>query len=452
MAKSIQERQQDINRKIEDNFNELNGAKDEVVRLREQLESMQEERQRFTLLSEISDLLNQLEKRGGAELFWGDQFDRDETRKHLERVQKSIAVYDERYAEVQSEYYAREDLIESLAARANILNEESITLEEVAEEAQHEFVIEREMVKPDYRPLVMPWTGNVEDERRFYKITATSIVLALLLAILIPMYEVPIPDRFVPVEVPERLAQLVIEKKPPPPPPPPQEKKPDEKEPKPSKKKEEAPKKQTTTARKRAESAGLLAFKNNFSSLVNTGASNLGASARISSKGKKAKKASRSILTSQAKGGGSGGISTASLSRDVGGAGKGIEGDGVGFSRVESAIGSDFFGEERPLSEGAGPSRTDEEIQIVFDRYKSALYRIYNRELRNNPTLQGKMVLRLTIEPDGKVSACKVDSSDMESPGLNSKIVARVLKFNFGPKEGVPPLTILYPIDFLPAS
>ena len=75
---------------------------------------------------------------------------------------------------------------------------------------------------------------------------------------------------------------------------------------------------------------------------------------------------------------------------------------GVEFSRVESSIGSDFFGEEAPLSDGPGPSRTDEEIQIVFDRYKSALYRIYNRQLRKNPTLQGKMVLRLTIKPDGK--------------------------------------------------
>ena len=88
----------------------------------------------------------------------------------------------------------------------------------------------------------------------------------------------------------------------------------------------------------------------------------------------------------------------------------------------------------------------------MFDRYKAALYRIYNRELRKNPTLQGKVVLRLTIEPDGSVSSCKIESSDMEAPALEAKIVGRVEKFNFGPKEGVPAITILYPIDFLPAS
>ena len=80
------------------------------------------------------------------------------------------------------------------------------------------------------------------------------------------------------------------------------------------------------------------------------------------------------------------------------------------------------------------------------------MYRIYKRQLRKKPALQGKMVLRLTIQPDGSVTACSVDSSDMDSPDLDTKIAARVKKFNFGAKEGVPTITILYPIDFLPAS
>ena len=107
---------------------------------------------------------------------------------------------------------------------------------------------------------------------------------------------------------------------------------------------------------------------------------------------------------------------------------------------------------DRPLSKGAGPARTDEEIQIVFDKYKAALYRIYNRELRIDPTLRGKMVLALTIEPDGHVSACRVQSTDLNSAALSSDIVERVFKFNFGEKEGVPTTKILYPIDFLPAG
>jgi len=193
-----------------------------------------------------------------------------------------------------------------------------------------------------------------------------------------------------------------------------------------------------------------MAFKDDFADLIDdTPIASLGSQAKISGKGSKAKKTTRSLVTSNV-GTSSSGINTAALSRNTGGAGEGM--GGVEFSRVESSIGSDFYGEEAPLSSGPGPSRNDEEIQIVFDRYKSALYRIYNRELRKNPTLQGKMVLRLTIEPDGKVSACSVDSSDMDSPALDKKIADRVKKFNFGAKEGVPSITILYPIDFLPAT
>ena len=177
----------------------------------------------------------------------------------------------------------------------------------------------------------------------------------------------------------------------------------------------------------------------------------LGATATISNDGSKAKEdGSRNIITAQAKSG-SGGINTASVSRGIsGGAGQKI-GNGVSFSRVESAIGTDMA-DERPLSDDGKPSRTDEEIQIVFDRYKNILYRIYNRELRKDPTLRGRMMLRITIKPDGTVSAAKVQSSDMDSPALSSKIIARVKRFNFGPKDGVSTITIDYPIDFLPAS
>jgi hypothetical protein len=104
------------------------------------------------------------------------------------------------------------------------------------------------------------------------------------------------------------------------------------------------------------------------------------------------------------------------------------------------------------VSDGPGASRTDEEIQIVFDRYKATLYRIYNKELRKDPTLRGKILLKITIEPGGEVSLCKVESTDLASPELVAQIVGRVEKFNFGPKDGVPKTTILYPIDFLPAG
>jgi hypothetical protein len=124
---------------------------------------------------------------------------------------------------------------------------------------------------------------------------------------------------------------------------------------------------------------------------------------------------------------------------------------GLGVGRATSSI-AGIGGGERPLAHsGPGLSRTDEEIQIVFDRYKASFYRLYNRELRNDPTLRGQMVLRLTIEPDGSVSMCVLQSTDMKAPELSAQVVERVKGINFGAKD-VQALTIVYPIDFLPAA
>jgi hypothetical protein len=77
---------------------------------------------------------------------------------------------------------------------------------------------------------------------------------------------------------------------------------------------------------------------------------------------------------------------------------------------------------------------------------------LYNRELRNDPTLRGQLVLQLTIEPDGSVSLCKLHSSNMQAPLLADQVVDRVRGFDFGAKPDIVAVTIIYPIDFLPAA
>src|SRR5712671_4647126 len=220
---------------------------------------------------------------------------------------------------------------------------------------------------------------------------------------------------------------------------------------------------------------GILAFKDKFASLAqDTTVVPLGADARHVAADDVGRPSARSLLTSNTPGS-SGGINVASLSRSVGGGGGGGGGGGnggggvggrgtgadggggggiggVGVRRAVSPI-SPITGADRPKARsGPGPARTDEEIQIVFDRYKASFYRLYNRELRNYPALRGQMVLRLTIEPDGSVSMCALKSTDMDAPDLATQVISRVRTINFGAKDGVPAVTILYPIDFLPAA
>ena len=219
---------------------------------------------------------------------------------------------------------------------------------------------------------------------------------------------------------------------------------------------------------------GILAFKDKFASLAQGKiAPSLGTAARYGAADDVGLPSSRSTLTTSTPGS-SGGINVASLNRSVGGGGGGGRGGGgggggggngsggggggtgggggIGVGHAISPINSIGGGGDRPKAHsGMGNSRTDEEIQIVFDRYKASFYRLYNRELRNNPTLQGQMVLRLTIEPDGSVSMCVLQKTDMDAPALATEVVNRVLKINFGAKD-VQAVTISYPIDFLPAA
>jgi len=349
----VSREQANINQKIDGAQQRIADLENQLHLIDIDLEKLFQDRQQYILLSEISDRIDKLNKIGGACLFWGDDCDENESVAKYQRIHNLVINYDESVKEATKRRELIKEDIQSVIAQINILNDEILMVHERAEERQHEFVIEREMTVHPFRPMIMPWTVQGDDEKRLQ--TRDQLT-----------------------EIPERLAKLMIKKEPPPPPPPkvePKIKKTDSKDKKPKK---EAPKPKTEKAkkaRKVAESAGLLAFKENFADLMdNKAEQKLGSQARLSNKGQKARKITRSLVTAQAEGA-SGGINTASLSRNVGGTGKSI--GGVEFSRVESAIGSDFFGEERPLSDGPGPSRTDEEIQIVFDRYKSALYRIY---------------------------------------------------------------------------
>ena len=84
----------------------------------------------------------------------------------------------------------------------------------------------------------------------------------------------------------------------------------------------------------------------------------------------------------------------------------------------------------------ARPSRSIEEIKLVFERNKGAIYAIYNRALREDPSLQGKVVVELKIAPSGEVvdvpHRCRASCKASE---LERKLLARIRQFDFGAKD-----------------
>ena len=140
------------------------------------------------------------------------------------------------------------------------------------------------------------------------------------------------------------------------------------------------------------------------------------------------------------------------MSRNTGGSGLG----GRSTTQVSSGVaalgggGSGGSADEEGGGDGQRASRSREEIERVFDQNKGAIYALYNRALRENPELQGKLVLKLTIEASGEVSMVEVVSSELADQELERKLVQRIRMFRFLEKD-VPPVTTTKPIDFFPA-
>lgn len=431
-----------------------------------ELQGMSEQRQQYQLLEQVCSSLHKLDEMGAAGLFWGEHA--QAAASCMKRASSALQLFGEKLGGVEQRRQALHDRVQEERAILTALTYELDEQQRAQEELENEFIVHREVEQRPYRPVVMPWHAQAEVDRRFRRALSVALLVVLTLGTATSLWVFPKrPAQEMVVEIPKQVVMLAQRERPklPPPPPPAPEDKLREKasETKGEKKTQpSAPKTgETMQARAKAEGAGVLAFKSGFAELLQDAPSyKLGADAHITANGQKAiGNGGRALVVAQAREG-SGGINTAALSYGIGNGGGGGGGGGGGriggvqFSRVESAIGGGggVPGGGRALGDGPGPARTDEEIQIVFDRYKAALYRIYNRELRNDPTLRGKMVLRITIEPSGEVSACTLMSSDLASDVLKKEVLERVQRFNFGPKEDVARITILYPIDFLPAA
>lgn len=315
------------------------------------------------------------------------------------------------------------------------------------------------------------WAVTEVDERRFRRILLTVVVIFVVLAVIMPWLPVPELVKHAPPPLPQ--ARLILPTKPPDPIVKPPVVRPLQPQIKPAPRVAKStpkpvikpvptkpiktivvtapkPVENEQAARAKAQRSGVLAFKDELADLrdqpvvasINTKTHRTvvdGASASVE----------RSLITSDITRG-SGGINTASLSRNTGGANLA----GRTTTRVKSALttsgASGGVSTGSSSDKGRNAGRSIEEIQTIFDRNKGAIYAIYNRALRSDPTLQGKVVLKLTIAPSGRVSLCKVISSDLHTAELENKLASRVLLFDFGPKP-VGEMTITYPLDFLPA-
>jgi periplasmic protein TonB len=289
---------------------------------------------------------------------------------------------------------------------------------------------------PYYRRYELPWSPSEEMERRFRTILRNLAIVFAIIAILMPF--LPRHKILVNTEsLPERVVQLVMEPPPPPPPPPP---------PKPEKPLEKAPvvPKPVDPRVKAAKTAQVF---DQLAALRDVDLDKFQKNQQKTTDPGDVSVVSRNIISSKV-GGTSGGINAPTSSGLAAGSGS-LR--GIYTTQVKDPnMGASGQGATRAGGSGKA-SRSADEIALVFTKNKGAIDAMYARALRDNPALQGKVVLELTIAPSGEITAAHIVSSDLGDKEFESKLLARIRLFRFEAKD-VATLTATKPIDFFPAG
>lgn len=295
-----------------------------------------------------------------------------------------------------------------------------------------------------------PWSRSHEEDRRFRVILLQSLLISLVAGVITPYIPIPEPESASAGNLPPRRVRLLSAPRltalrPPPTASVPAASAPRQRSVEP----EQPAPARTATPRQKAARTGVLAMSD--------------ALAQLRGMTPKIEPQSAPRTTGSAGQGGTRQRST--LTQNVTRGSSGISG-GVAYQAVvgagdlpdrEGGSGEDGSGGAVGLA-SATPSaasssarlRSKEEIQQILDQNKGAMYMIYNRELRDDPDLKGKLVLSITIAPAGNVTRCVIISSQLGSDTLEQQLVALIKRIDFGNKPGVPAVTTRLPIEFFP--
>ena len=317
-----------------------------------------------------------------------------------------------------------------------------------------------------YFPSELPWSSSKSENKTFFSISVLVLVLTVLFSTYVVITELPDIPRAEKEKLPPQLAQIIQAKTPPPPPvvevePEVKEPEPEEIEPiediqkpieKPQpviepKKPVEPKQEEVAKARETAKSKGVLKFADTLASMrQQANLSNL-ANTNVTTGGGQAEQTVRNVIaapTLQA----SGGIQTGNLSSDVGASGE-LEGrrntEFVAPTEGEATIATQRIEETQQVI----GSRDLDQIRQILDANKGAVYSLYRRALRQDPSIEGKLTVKLIIEPNGSLSAVTLIDSELDAPDLVKKLIARIGLINFG-EANVTRTELEYAYNFLP--
>lgn len=121
----------------------------------------------------------------------------------------------------------------------------------------------------------------------------------------------------------------------------------------------------------------------------------------------------------------------------------------IRLSEEEVLASTDVLVEESLAASNAG-QRSEMSLRRTLEAHKSRLYARYNRVLRKDPFLQGKVLFEIEIQPNGKVSKVDIKSSELNNAKLERQLLVILRSITF-PAEDVSVMVTIWAIDFLPS-
>jgi len=343
----------------------------------------------------------------------------------------------------------------------------------------HTATANSKMSMPNAFITVLPWSSSELENKRFKTITIVVLFITLAFAGVVKWQELPERPRAEKEKVPAQLTRLMTPKKVEPPkpvapkpipvpkplPPEPKVEKPKPVPPKPAEPKKIPPKEVkkvppkpvkvkvptqaeiTELAKTKAKQSGLMAFQDDLASMRdNASLSNLADTDTIKGAGSSNQTQRKFIGKKVA--GTSGGVNTSNLTTDIG-----SRGELAGRKNTEYVAPTEGFAslaaKQIVTEDTVLGDRDTESIRKVLDANKGAIYAIYRKALRSDPSLQGKLTVNLQIEPNGSVSKVKLVFSELEYPEVEQKLLNRIRLINFGEQQ-VTQTLLDYSFNFLP--
>ena len=303
-----------------------------------------------------------------------------------------------------------------------------------------------------------------KQDKLFKLILWVLLLVYLVFAVVVPMLEQVELPREVKEQVPPQLAKIILQEKQLPPPVKPEVKPPEPMpEPEPTPPEEKVVEKpiepvvkpqvvQPTTreaAKEKASTSGLAAMKDELFSMRDAFDVTPTAQRKLEQTTSQEVKVKRDLLAGAANKQ-TDSLAKSTISQTVSsGSLSGNETQQIRLAK-EEVLASQGAVAEKASQASQGGQRSEAALRRTLEANKSRLYSLYNRALRKDPFLKGKVMFEIVIQPNGSISKVSIKSSELNDAKLERQLTLVLRSITF-PAENVAVMTTIWAIDFFPS-